>query len=217
MPGDRTTDNRYDRKKAATRANIVKAGNELFSSRGFDGVSMEDIAEAADLAVRTLYLHFESKAGILLAYFDGWLDDYVLALSARPLTESIEQTVVAALAEMKTKGWEDDRSFAEMSTAHPVVEFIGGGNPQLAGHLLQSWVHAQDILAADTRTRGGFPPESLYPRARAAALFAAWIATILGFRDAFEGNEIGAISAHEMGRAMAQQLGEGIDRAGTQN
>ena len=217
MPADGTTDNRYDRKKAVTRARIVRAGNELFSSRGFDGVSVEDIAEAADLAVRTLYLHFESKAGILLAYFDDWLDDYVAALCARPLTESVEQTVVAALADMKARGWDDDRTFAEMSTAHPVVEFIGGGNPQLAGHLLQSWVHAQDILAADTRTRGGYSPESLFPRARAAALFAAWIATILAFRDAFEGNEIGTISAHEMGRAMAQQLGEGIDGARTQN
>ena len=213
MPDSVSTDSRYDRKKAVTRARIVAAGNSLFSIRGFDAVSMEDISEAADLAIRTLYLHFDSKAGILLAYFDDWLDAYVAALCAEPLDQPLADTVAAALATMKKDGWEDDRTFGEMSVAHPIVEFIGGGNAQLAGHLLQSWVRAQNRLAADTRERGGHPPESLFPLSRAAGLFAGWIATILAFRDAFDGGGLAPASSHEVGQTIMRDLGEGIDRS----
>ena len=37
---------------------------------------MEDISVAADVAVRTIYLHFDSKAAVLLTGFDDWLDDF---------------------------------------------------------------------------------------------------------------------------------------------
>jgi AcrR family transcriptional regulator len=208
MDGSAATTNRYDRKKATTRLRITAAGNELFSARGYDAVSMEDIAEAADLAVRTLYLHFESKAAILLAHFDDWLDAYVVAICARPLDEPIAETVAAALATMRAEGWEDDRTFAEMSVAHPVVEFIGGGNIQLAGHLLHSWVRAQDALVADARKRGGYPEGSLVPRARAAAHFAGWVATVLAFREAFQGGRITAESSHEIGQIIMRAFGE---------
>ena len=211
MPDSSSPDSRYDRKKAVTRARIVTAGNGLFSTRGYDTVSMEDIAEAADLAIRTLYLHFDSKAGILLAYFDDWLDAYIEALCAEPLDRPLADTVAAALATMKKHGWEDDRTFEEMSVAHPIVEFIGRGNSQLAGHLLQSWVRAQNRLAADTRKRGGYPPESLFPLTRAAALFAGWIGTILAFRDAFDGGGLAPASSHEVGQEIMRGLGEGID------
>ena len=211
MPPTPSADNRYDRKKAVTRASIVAAGNALFSARGFEAVTMEDVAEKADLAIRTLYLHFDSKAGILLAYLDDWLDAYVAALCAQPLDAPLADTVAAALARMKTEGWEDDRTFGEMSVAHPVVEFIGEGNPQLAGHLLHSWVRAQGVLVADARERGGYSPEDVFPWARAAALFAGWIGTTLVFREAFAGDGMSTASSHVVGRDITRELGEGID------
>ena len=204
-------ENRYSRKKAATRRKIVAAGNQLFSARGYESVSMEEIAEEADLAVRTLYLHFDSKAGILLDYLDGWLDDYIDAICTRPLDEPIAQSAAAALEIVSTKGWNDDRTFDEMPVRHPLVEYIGH-NVQLAGHILQSWVRAQDRLTADARERGSFAPDSLEPRARAAAHFASWLATMLAFNDAFDGGDLPAVSSHEVGRRITQSFGEGIDR-----
>ncbi len=205
------TDNRYSRKKAATRKKIVAAGNQLFSVRGYDAVSMEEIAEQADVAVRTLYLHFDSKAGILLDYLDGWLDDYIDAICTRPLDEPIAQTAAAALEIVSGKGWNDNRTFEEMPVRHPLVEYIGN-NVQLAGHIMQSWVSAQNRLTADARERGNFAADSLEPRARAAAHFTSWLATMLAFNDAFEGGQLPPVSSHEVGRRIAQLLGEGIDR-----
>lgn len=180
---------RMDRRKAATRLRIVSAADTLFTRLGYANTSMEEIADAADVAIRTIYLHFPSKAAIHLAYFDSWLDAFVLAILARPIDEPVTDAVTAALSEMEVSGW-DDHSYGEMSGPHPTVEFLGAGPPEIAGHIMHSWVRAQDVIAKDAVARGGFPPESLKPRARAAAIFAAWVATLLVARDGFENSSL---------------------------
>jgi AcrR family transcriptional regulator len=44
-----------------SRADVFAAAAELFSSRGFDGVGVDDIAHAAGLNKAMIYYHFESK------------------------------------------------------------------------------------------------------------------------------------------------------------
>lgn len=180
---------RMDRRKAATRLRIIAAADRLFTTRGYSDTSMEEIADAADVAIRTIYLHFPSKAAIHLAYFDSWLDAFVLAILARPIDEPVADAVTAALSDIEVSGWED-HSYGEMSGPHPTVEFLGAGPPEIAGHIMHSWVRAQDAIARDAVTRGGFPRESLHPRARAAAVFAAWVATLLVARDGFESSNL---------------------------
>ncbi|MDQ2738888.1 MAG: TetR family transcriptional regulator, partial [Actinomycetota bacterium] len=46
---------RRERKKAATRAAIADAALRLFLARGYDQVSVKDVADAADVAVTTLF------------------------------------------------------------------------------------------------------------------------------------------------------------------
>jgi AcrR family transcriptional regulator len=207
-----TVDNRYDRKKAATRLRITDAGHRLFASRGFDEVSMEDIAAEADLAVRTLYLHFESKAGILLAHFDAWLDVYVAAVAERPVDEPIARTMEAALARVREAGLDQNRRFSEIQRPYPVVEYIGGGNPVIAGHAMQAWVNAQSRMIADAKKRGGYPDDSVVPHARAAAHFAVWIGTVIAFRQAFDGEPIAQNPSHSIAETMMESFGGGLDR-----
>lgn len=180
---------RMDRRKAATRLRIVSAADKLFTRLGYANTSMEEIADAADVAIRTIYLHFPSKAAIHLAYFDSWLDAFVLAILARPIDEPVADAVTAALNDMELSGWED-HSYGEMSGPHPTVEFLGAGPPEIAGHIMHSWVRAQDEIARDAVARGSFPSGSLRPRARAAAVFAAWVATLLVARDGFESSSL---------------------------
>ncbi|MDX1590990.1 MAG: TetR/AcrR family transcriptional regulator [Balneolaceae bacterium] len=58
---------RKEREKVARRESIIDAAEELFSEKGFDGATMEDVAERAELGKGTLYLHFKSKSSIFLA------------------------------------------------------------------------------------------------------------------------------------------------------
>jgi AcrR family transcriptional regulator len=56
------------RKKAATREAIFKSAVRLFSERGFDRPTIDDIAAAAGTGKGTFYNYFSSKEDILVAY-----------------------------------------------------------------------------------------------------------------------------------------------------
>jgi AcrR family transcriptional regulator len=49
---------------------IVRAGLELFTKFGYRKTSIDDIARAAQVAKRTVYLHFENKAAVFLAILE---------------------------------------------------------------------------------------------------------------------------------------------------
>src|SRR5271166_3304145 len=55
---------------------IVLAALELFTRYGYRKTSIDDIAQAAQVAKRTVYLHFENKAAIFLAMLE-YLGDQV--------------------------------------------------------------------------------------------------------------------------------------------
>ena len=55
---------------------IVLAGLKLFTQFGYRKTSIDDIAEAAQVAKRTVYLHFENKAAVFLAILE-YLGDQV--------------------------------------------------------------------------------------------------------------------------------------------
>ena len=62
---------RRARKKERTRREIYRAAMELFGARGFDGVTIEQICDAADVARATFFLHFPSKSALLLEFSRG--------------------------------------------------------------------------------------------------------------------------------------------------
>src|SRR5919201_1637229 len=52
---------------AATRRSILAAAQRLFEQRGYTGTSMADVAREAGVALKTVYLAFETKSGLLRA------------------------------------------------------------------------------------------------------------------------------------------------------
>jgi AcrR family transcriptional regulator len=48
------------------RAGILKAARKVFARHGYDGATMDDVAEACSIAKGTLYLYFKSKRQIYL-------------------------------------------------------------------------------------------------------------------------------------------------------
>jgi AcrR family transcriptional regulator len=65
------------RESASPKPNaIVLAGLQLFTQYGYRKTSVDDIAQAAQVAKRTVYLHFENKAAVFLAILE-YLGDQV--------------------------------------------------------------------------------------------------------------------------------------------
>jgi AcrR family transcriptional regulator len=74
---------RRERRKAQTRAEVRETAQRLFAERGFDGVTIADVAAAADVAVQTVFNHFETKEAL---FFDGrtpWVEGVATAVTQR--------------------------------------------------------------------------------------------------------------------------------------
>ena len=59
-----------DRKKQAARNRIISAATSLFSTRGLDATTMDDIADAAEVSVGTVYFYFKNKEDLIVQLMD---------------------------------------------------------------------------------------------------------------------------------------------------
>src|SRR6266511_3307820 len=55
---------------AATRREILEAAQRLFEQRGYAPTTMAAIAAEADVALKTVYVTFETKSGVLRALWN---------------------------------------------------------------------------------------------------------------------------------------------------
>lgn len=62
------------RPPATSRAELEVAAFELFSARGFEATTVEDIASAAGIGRRTFFRYFASKNDVVWGDFQGHLD-----------------------------------------------------------------------------------------------------------------------------------------------
>ena len=65
LPADEAPASLRERKKLATRRSLRRIALELAAERGFSNVTVEDIAEAAEVSTRTFFNYFPSKEAAL--------------------------------------------------------------------------------------------------------------------------------------------------------
>src|SRR6201992_4498122 len=82
-----------ERKKAQTRAVITHTAIELFLQRGFEQVSIAEIADAAGVAKQTVTNYFPNKEDLVITAQDGLIPDLAGTVRGRAPGE----TPVAAL------------------------------------------------------------------------------------------------------------------------
>ncbi|MFC9690843.1 TetR/AcrR family transcriptional regulator [Kribbella sp. NPDC056951] len=102
---------RRERKKQQTKAAISKVATELFLERGFDAVTVAEVARAADVAVQTVFNHFPTKEDLLFDEEGWWVgparavhestDDPLDVLEAHYLASTRERLEVGHLATWK--------------------------------------------------------------------------------------------------------------------
>ena len=103
-----------------TRSKILESSIKLFSARGFNAASVDDICKDANISKGAFYHHFESKQALFLALLDGWL-----------------QTIDTAIEASKDKTVPE--TFMQMTEAFPYIfETAGEGLPMF----LEFWLQA---------------------------------------------------------------------------
>jgi len=75
---------RRDRKRLANREAIRAAALRLFMDRGFDAVSVEQVAEAADVSPSTVYRNFPTKEDLVLGRLAERQAELIDLLDERP-------------------------------------------------------------------------------------------------------------------------------------
>ncbi|MER7518064.1 TetR family transcriptional regulator [Streptomyces sp. NPDC126499] len=90
-----------ERRKAATQLDIARAAAELFTERGPDDTTAEDIAQRAGVALRTFYRYFRSKQDAVAPLLAGGADRWRAELAATPpgtdLATALERSVADSL------------------------------------------------------------------------------------------------------------------------
>ncbi|MFH8472008.1 TetR/AcrR family transcriptional regulator [Streptomyces sp. NPDC018000] len=82
-----------ERKKLRTRHRLLTAATELFAERGFDKVSVAEIAEAAEVSKMTVFNYFAGKEDLVLAPLEEHIGDVARVVRDRAPGESAAAAV----------------------------------------------------------------------------------------------------------------------------
>ena len=165
---------RRDRKKQATRRALRNAALELVAERGFAHVTVEDIAEAADVATRTFFNYIPSKESAVIGADPERIEDVRTSLLARPLHESPLEalrwvTVAYAAAiddEFDDLGEGREAWFRRFSIVREDPDLLGA----YEGHLIEV---ERSLGGALAERLGKDPAHDPYPALVTATVFAA--------------------------------------------
>ncbi len=86
-------------RKEETRARLLSAAADLFAEQGIDAVSVDAVAEAAGRTSGSVYAHFGSKQGLLLALLDSWKASVLTVLFAEVAVTDTPSGQLAAVWE----------------------------------------------------------------------------------------------------------------------
>ncbi|RKQ91217.1 TetR family transcriptional regulator [Solirubrobacter pauli] len=89
-----------ERNRARARAEIVAAAQRLFLAQGFAATSVEQIAEAAGVAPRTVFRHFPRKEDIVFHRHAEQVGRFAQLLDAQPADQGALDALVGALLAM---------------------------------------------------------------------------------------------------------------------
>jgi AcrR family transcriptional regulator len=94
------------RKKERTREDLVVVACRLFTERGYEETSVDDIVDVVCVSKRTFFRYFQSKDDVLVAWVDRFIDQVCELLEARPPDEkpfeSLERALVGAVESFET-------------------------------------------------------------------------------------------------------------------
>ena len=88
MPGGQIEGLRA-RKKRAAREAIAATARRLFAERGYDAVTVAEIAAAVDVSEKTVFNHFPTKEDLAFAGREEGIAQFVTALAERPPSSSV--------------------------------------------------------------------------------------------------------------------------------
>jgi TetR/AcrR family transcriptional regulator, transcriptional repressor for nem operon len=133
---------------ARHRTALLEAASRLFRERGFEGVSIAEIAAAAGLTHGAFYTHFASKGALCVEVVERGIGESAAIAQAVPHSRRVEFYLSAAHAEDRAKGC----AIAALSGD------VAREPPEVRAAFSRSIDHLFDVLTS------GQPPGARRPR-----------------------------------------------------
>ena len=160
-----------ERKKQQTRQLIADTARRLFAERGFERVTVAEIAREADVAEKTVFNYFPTKEDLFYSRLDVFEGEILDAIHARePGT-----TVLAAfrdfllqprgILDLRASGGDDEATRQLRDVTRVVTD-----SPALLARERQVFDRYAEALAALIAEETGADPDDVEPRAVANAL-----------------------------------------------
>ncbi|ROO88346.1 TetR family transcriptional regulator [Actinocorallia herbida] len=153
-----------ERKKAETRLAVYRAAMRLTVEVGYENVTVEAIAEAANISRRTFFNYFSDKADALMYGEEERHRSLIAAFRERPAEESGWTALHAAAVDLYGRFEEPDREWIART-------LLARRHPALLARQLANLMHLEQQLAALIAERDA--DTGVRPRVIAAAMLAS--------------------------------------------
>ena len=150
---------RRARKNSQTRRALADAAEQLFLEKGYDQVSVKEIADAVDISVPTLFRHVpDGKEAMMFDDGAERLESLLTAVTQRPP----EQSLMTALREfLLGRGLFLTDPSPEIRRRTELIM----NTPALREYSRRLWIRCEAPLAAAIAAELGRPPEDITARA----------------------------------------------------
>ena len=154
-----------ERKKQKTREEIFEAARELFDKRGFESVTVAEVARAADVSQVTVFNYFPTKEDLFYAGMQFFEEQLLEAVRSRPPGEP-------AIKAFRRRVVEGAENLGARQRAETIVRSgrIIASSPSLVARereIVERFTERlAELLAAETRSK----PDDVEPLAAAAAM-----------------------------------------------
>jgi AcrR family transcriptional regulator len=162
-----------ERKRDRTRRALVDAAVDLFERNGYDGTTVADIAEAADIGTRTFFSYFASKEELLFPESDTRVAAAVTAIANRKPGDRPADVLLRALRDVGAADGEPDDMVDRVAVLRTRLFRTV---PAVRGRALQIQLDAQREIAGHLQRAY---PDELDP-VTAAALVGAFVGAVSG-------------------------------------
>jgi AcrR family transcriptional regulator len=171
-----TGSGRRERKKLQTRRALQEAALRLVVERGFDHVTVEDIADTADVSKRTFFNYFTSKEAAVIGADPEAPAAIRASLAKRPQDEPPLKTLQTVLGEMAAE-YTGTRS--DWMSRRDLIR----SDPRLLTANMAQWSELERTLVETISARVGLDPErDLYPGLLVSAAVGAMRVAVMRWR-----------------------------------
>lgn len=157
-----------ERKRLAAMRRLQEVALDLFDERGYDGVTVEVIAAAAEVSPSSVYRYFGSKEQLVLHdEFDlQLLDVLATELAAHPAVEAVRRAVSSLMLRFFGRDEELSRRKIRYWMEEPAVQAAAARQTE----------QFTEVIAAHLAQAVGRPPDDLEVRVVAVALVSTLVA-----------------------------------------